>query len=223
MMKIALLGKGKTGSKVLDYHKEVLAFDSSNPAQAEDLQKCDLVISFLPGPVFESYLPMLIDSNKPVVTGTTACEWPADIEEQLKNRGVSWIRASNFSLGMNVVRPMIRQIRQLKELYPEGQFSIHEVHHIHKQDEPSGTALSWEQWLDVSAEISSERRGDVVGIHKLRFTSEQEEIELVHKARDRGIFAKGALWAAEMVIGGELAPGLHEFTDCVAEYLNKKR
>ncbi len=223
MLKIVLLGKGKTGSKVMDYHDNVTAFDSSHPAQAEDLKNCDVIISFLPGPAFESYLPMLIDSNKPVVTGTTACEWPEDIDQQLKNSKVSWIRASNFSLGMNVVRPVIQQLGQLRELYPEGQFSIHEIHHTHKKDAPSGTALSWEEWLNAPTEISSERTGDVVGIHQIRFTSEQEEIELIHKARDRGIFAKGALWAAEMVIGGELSAGLHEFTDCVAEYLNKKR
>jgi 4-hydroxy-tetrahydrodipicolinate reductase len=201
----------------------VTAFDSSHPARPEDLASCDVIISFLPGPAFESYLPMLIDSGKPVVTGTTACDWPEDIDDQLKNMEVSWIRASNFSLGMNVVRPIIQQFRQLKELYPEGQFSIHEIHHTHKKDAPSGTALSWEEWLNAPVEISSERTGDVVGIHQIRFTSEEEEIELVHKARDRGIFAKGALWAAEMVTGGELPAGLHEFTDCVAEYLNKKQ
>ena len=223
MMKIVLLGKGKTGSHVLDYHENVIAFDSAHPAQENDLVNCDVVISFLPGPVFESYIPMLFDSGKPVVTGTTACKWPKDIDDQLKTKGVSWIRASNFSLGMNVVRPMIQQIRQLKELYPDGKFSIHEIHHTHKKDAPSGTALSWEKWLDAPVDISSERTGDVVGIHQIRFTSEEEEIELVHKARDRGIFAKGALWAAEMVTGGELPAGLHAFTDCVGEYLNKKR
>ncbi len=198
-MKIALLGTGKTGSKVMEIHSEVEAFNTDRPPDMDALSDCDVVISFLPGEAFEQYLELLIASEKPVVTGSTGVDWPDDLAERLKDKQLSWIRASNFSLGMNVVREMIRTMSHLSDLFEDGTFQIHEIHHRHKQDAPSGTALSWKQWLDREADIGSERTGDVVGVHKIIFDCADERITLTHRAKDRSIFARGAVWAAQLL------------------------
>ena len=79
-------------------------------------------------------------------------------------------------------------------------FKIHEVHHIHKKDAPSGTALSWKEWLAKDAEVTSAREGDINGIHELTVTTETEEITLKHNALDRSLFAEGAIWAVEQLM-----------------------
>ena len=70
-MKIALLGKGKTGSKILELNSEVTAFDRSNIPTFEKLINFDVIISFLPGEVFSELIPVLLETKKPVVTGST--------------------------------------------------------------------------------------------------------------------------------------------------------
>ncbi|HBQ58314.1 MAG TPA: hypothetical protein DD671_01445, partial [Balneolaceae bacterium] len=86
------------------------------------------------------------------------------------------------------------------------------VHHVHKKDAPSGTALSWKEWLDKEAEVTSAREGDVKGIHELTVKTGTEEITLKHKALDRALFAEGAIWAAkQMVENQDVENGVHAF------------
>lgn len=220
-MNIALLGKGKTGQHVLKlaenrYDKPVTVCDTERPVSAERLESHDVVISFLPGEAFEHAIPHLIASRVPVITGSTGFEWPEGrqaFSDMLAREGLTWIHANNFSLGMNLIREMIRMLGKADRLYPDCWYSLHEVHHARKKDRPSGTALAWKQWLDQPVEITSERTGDVVGEHRLMLHTAREEITLGHKARDRAIFADGALWAAEQLLAGNLnaGPGLHDF------------
>lgn len=219
-MKIGLLGTGKTGARVMDIHEEVLAFDTSHPPTPKKLDTVDVIISFLPGDAFLGYIDMLLASGKPVVTGSTGFEWPADVDQRLKEESVSWVRAHNFSLGMNVVKEMIRNMAHLAELFEDGKFRMHEIHHVHKKDAPSGTALTWKEWLDREVKISSERKGDVIGLHELQFDCEDERITLTHKAKDRSIFARGAVWAAEILYqDNELPYGLLDFNKLVMDKL----
>ena len=220
-MKIGLLGTGKTGSKVQELHEDVVPFDSSNPPNPQALSGVDVVISFLPGTAFLEYLDMLIEAGKPVATGSTGFEWPDDIDQRLKEQQLSWIKAHNFSLGMNVVRQMIQTMSHLSNLFDDGQFKIHEIHHVHKKDAPSGTALSWKEWLDRDANITSAREGDEVGFHRLTFDCADERIVLSHQAKDRSIFARGAIWAAELLHSeNELPFGLLDFNELVRKKLN---
>ena len=215
-MKIALLGAGKTGIKVSEIHDDVVIFNTKNPPSLNALKECDAVISFLPGEAFLEHIDLLIESKLPVATGSTGFDWPKDIDQRLKENELSWIRAHNFSLGMNVVRAMIKQMSSLAQLFDDGKFNIHDIHHIHKKDAPSGTALSWKEWLNQDVEITAERKGDVVGYHHLEFNCADEMITLVHEAKDRSIFARGAVWAAKILVEqNELQHGLLDFNEVV--------
>lgn len=220
-MKIALLGKGKTGSKVLELagHDEVEVFDSLNVPTYEKLIKHDVIISFLPGEAFQSLIPVLIETSKPVVTGSTGFTWPSDFDKTLQEKGLTWIHATNFSLGVVVLKQMIERLHQVEHLFKEKTLSIHEVHHTKKLDAPSGTALSMKEWLKSPCEITSERTGDVVGLHTLTLETPGEFIRLEHEAKDRRLFAEGALWAANYILKNKMEHGLFAFQKVVEKHL----
>lgn len=224
-MKIALLGKGLTGSRVAELliqnKIEHTIFDSLNRPTLENLKGHDVVISFLAGEVFETYIPLLVDSTLPVVTGSTGMQWPENFDSKLKTLNLKWIYATNFSLGMNIVHQMILIMKEANSIMKGLSFSINEIHHTKKLDSPSGTALSWKKWLDKDVTITSERTGNVIGIHELKLITPNEEIALRHTSRDRKIFAEGALFAADKI--QTLTPGLHQFQDVVQRELLKGR
>lgn len=227
IQKIALLGKGKTGGKVLELIKEsglpYSVFDSSHFPTAKALEGHDVIISFLPGEAFKTYIPLFIETKIPVVCGSTGMLWPSELDLALKARGVKWIYATNFSLGMNLIHQMILALGRANKIFKNYQYNLVEVHHTKKLDAPSGTALSWKAWLGDEVNIASERKGDVVGIHELRLTTPHEEITLRHEALDRKIFAEGAMYAAHKILNDKtLAPGLHLFQDIVKEELGFK-
>ena len=214
MKKIAVIGTGKTGGKVVEMLGENLgeAFDSSNPPSAEKLKAHDAVIVFVPGDAVEELLPVVLESGIPAAWGSTGFEWPDDLDERVKKAGSRWLLASNFSLGMNIIRKCIEFIAQGSSILKDPDFVIHEEHHVHKKDAPSGTALSWREWLDKDAEITSVREGDIKGVHELRVRTGTEMIELRHEALDRALFAEGAIWAAEQLIENvSLDKGVHTF------------
>lgn len=220
-MKIALLGKGKTGSKVSEiYADEIEVFDRTNTPSFEKLQKFDVIISFLPGDAFLSLIPMLVETRKPVVTGSTGFAWPAGFHGTLEDNGLAWIYATNFSLGVVVLKQLIERLSQVSHLFPVKKLSIHEVHHTKKLDAPSGTALSMKEWLKESCEITSAREGDVIGHHTLTLETPSESISLTHDARDRALFAEGAIWAANFLMQNKLGPGLYPFQKIVEEHLS---
>jgi 4-hydroxy-tetrahydrodipicolinate reductase len=219
-MKIALLGKGKTGSKVLELRNDLTVFDRSNPPTFEKLKDFDVILSFLPGEAFVELLPMLVETAKPVVTGSTGFKWPADLERTLRIKGLTWIHATNFSLGMTIVKQLIERLNQVSHLLSSKRLSIHEVHHTKKLDAPSGTALSMKEWLQGDCDITSERTGDVVGLHTLTLETPSEIIRIEHEAKNRTLFAEGALWACDFVYKEKYEPGLHAFQKVVEEHLS---
>ena len=154
-----------------------------------------------------------------MVSGSTGMDWPTDLDARLKEQKLSWIKSHNFSLGMNVVRLMIQKMSLLANLFDDGTFNIHDIHHVHKKDAPSGTALSWKEWLGKDCEITAERKGDVVGYHHLIFESNEEKVTLVHEAKNRAIFARGAIFGANMLIENQLMPGLLDFNTVIKDYL----
>jgi 4-hydroxy-tetrahydrodipicolinate reductase len=221
MLKIALLGSGKTGAEVLKLAPSVTVFNSRNLPSFEALSSHDVIISFLPGEAFLSYIPLLLETGKPVVTGSTGFSWPHNFHEDLVAKKIKWIHAHNFSLGMNIVKKMIETMGLLGKLFEDYSFHIHEIHHTKKLDAPSGTALSFKNWLAQNATISSERTGDVIGFHELTFDSSDEKISLVHEAKDRSIFARGALWASDLIVKDDSIPyGLNHFNHIVNKHLN---
>lgn len=217
-MKIALLGKGKTGSKLLELSSEIVAFDRTNKPTFEKLKDFDVIISFLPGDAFQEMIPMLIETRRPVVTGSTGFTWPENFDQNLKEQNLTWIFATNFSLGVVVIKQLIGKLNQMTHLFGTKKLSIHEVHHTRKLDAPSGTALSMKEWLSGECEVTSERTGDVVGLHTLTMETPSEIIRLEHEAKDRTLFAEGALWAARMI--PQIEPGLHSFQKVVEDHLS---
>ncbi len=199
-MKIALLGKGKTGSKVVELYKgDITVFDSKNPPTLEALKDHDVLISFLPGDAFLEYLPLFVESSRPMVIGSTGFTWPVELDSQLRENNISWIYGSNFSLGVVLTKILIGKMNKFLNLFEEKTFQLHEVHHTKKLDAPSGTALSMASWVDAPVDISSERTGDVVGFHALTMKTPREEITISHNALDRSLFAEGAIKAAQMI------------------------
>jgi 4-hydroxy-tetrahydrodipicolinate reductase len=225
-MKVAVLGKGKTGSKVIDVLNEqkisCTVFDSQELPTISLLKNHDVIISFLAGEPFAFYVDMLIESKIPVVSGTTGFIYSEELKAKLFNNNLKWIVANNFSLGMNIVKQMIQMLGKANLLMSNPEFKIHEVHHVKKVDSPSGTALSFEKWLGQNAKITSERMGDVIGFHELSLKTKNEEIKLSHNALDRRIFAEGAVWAAHKIINNQQIPyGLNYFSDVVEKELIK--
>lgn len=221
-MKVALLGTGKTGGKVLELlgGQQVTGFDAVNPPTLKDLQEHDVAISFLPGPALLEYINLLLESGIPLASGSTGFDWPEDIDGRLKDKGTAWITASNFSLGMNLVYGMLKVLSKAPQLFDDFEFKLHEIHHVHKKDMPSGTALSWQEWLGQPVDITSGREGDNPGEHKLTLVTPYEDISVQHQAKDRRIFAQGAIWTAQKLANGEIEPGLHNLQDVMKKELS---
>lgn len=214
-MHVALLGSGKTGSFVAEQHQKTTVFNTKNPVTLDALKDCDVVISFLPGEPFLDLIPILVESALPVVTGSTGFEWPRNL-----NLKAPWIHATNFAMGMVMVKEMI-EIAAKYQRFLEADLSIHEIHHTKKLDAPSGTALSWSEWANGVTKITHDRIEDVVGIHDLYIETGSELISIKHQAKDRGLFARGALWAAQYLIKTNLEPKLYDFSKCAREVVFK--
>lgn len=215
-MNIAVIGTGKTGGEVLRLlpdERVVGPFDSGNPPTSQALREADAAVIFVPPDAAADILETVFDSGVPAAWGTTGFAWPDDLHERLREQDTAWIRASNFSLGMNIIRHCLGVISVGAGVLDDPEFHIHEVHHAQKQDAPSGTALAWKKWLGRQAEITSERKGDIKGIHRLTVETLSETITLQHEAHERAVFAKGALWAARQLHAGVLEPGLYDFSE----------
>lgn len=224
-MKFAVIGTGKTGGKVvevLDEDQIVGPFDSANKPTADKLKDADAAILFVPGSAVNELLNPLMEAGIPAAWGTTGYDWPTDLNQQLKEKNIKWLRASNFSLGMNIVRRCLGIIGQSSSVLDNPSFHIHEIHHTQKKDAPSGTAISWEEWLGQDAKITSERKGDIKGIHLLEVKTESESIWLKHEAHNRKIFAEGAIWAAEQLLDEAIEPGFHDLSTLFDNVMQKK-
>jgi 4-hydroxy-tetrahydrodipicolinate reductase len=145
-----------------------------------------------------------------VVCGSTGWDAQSFIKEQTENgrlQNVGLIWSSNFSLGVNILFAMNRRLAQLLQPYPAYTPHITEVHHVHKLDAPSGTAVSLAEGLRAmgyglrDSEIESIREGEVPGIHTVTWDSEIDTITLSHSAKSRQGFALGAVIAAEWLKG----------------------
>lgn len=224
-MNIAIIGKGRTGGALLTLLEEdqiIGPFGRSNPATVSALKAADVAICFVPAEAMSDLLPLMLDAGIPAVWGVTGYQWPVDIDARLKAANLTWVQGHNFSLMMPVVRKALNALGAIAKLRPESTQSIHEAHHIHKVDAPSGTALSWADWLNVPSEritITSTREGDIIGHHALTIDTADETITLTHDAKDRQLFAQGALWAARTLLNGTTPAGMHAFHDLVDQAL----
>ena len=221
-MNIALIGYGRMGKEIEDIaisrgHKIGLIIDVDNQEDltAENLRKCDVAIEFtIPDSAVKNYYACF-EAGIPVVSGTTG--W-LDKKEEVYNKcretGGTFFYGSNFSVGVNLFFELNKKLASLMAGHSEYNVEMTEVHHTQKLDAPSGTAISLaedaleilpkkKKWVnDKEAKedellIKSERRGEVPGIHSLKYDSEVDFIEITHSAKSRKGFALGAVLAAE--------------------------
>ncbi len=219
-MKIALLGYGKMGKTIEKIalergHEIVLKVDVNHPAY--DIKVADVAIDFSqPEAAFDN-LKNCLDQSVPVVCGTTG--WLSKYDEIInicKEKDGAFIYASNFSIGVNLFFKVNEYLAELMNNIEGYEVELEEIHHIHKLDEPSGTAISLaeqiiknskkEKWnLNRSdkknLKIHSKREGEVPGTHSIKYTSNVDAIEIVHTAFNRNGFAQGAIVAAEWLSG----------------------
>lgn len=211
-MKVAVIGSGKTGGHVLNLiSKENIVgpFGRSNPVSAEKLKAAEVGIIFVPGDAFLEMIPELLESKKPMVIGATGMEWPKNLDQKLKAQGVTWVHATNFSLGVQLFRQLIKTVNKLQKSLPSFKAELLDIHHTKKLDAPSGTAKSLAAWSDFPVEIKALREGDVVGFHEMTLTFPQETVKISHNAHDRALFAQGALDIAQILLKNPLGAGLH--------------
>ncbi len=169
--------------------------------------KPDVLIDFTTPSAAVQNIKAAADSGIAVVVGTTGLspQQISEIEGAVKKGKIRAVVSPNFSVGVNVFFKSSRETA--KHLGKEYEAEIVEVHHVHKKDAPSGTALKAAQIiageLGLSKEnikIKSIREGEVVGTHTVTFSSPYEQIEITHRAKSREVFAAGAVKAARHVV-----------------------
>ncbi len=145
-------------------------------------------------------------SGVPVVVGTTG--WYDSLPEVMriaKETGTSLLWSPNFSLGVNVLIELARYAGTLMRTLEDFDAHIVETHHTKKKDAPSGTAIAIAKAASDALErpipTTSVRTGSVPGTHEVVFDGTFEQLLLRHEARDRRVFAEGALKAADWLIG----------------------
>jgi 4-hydroxy-tetrahydrodipicolinate reductase len=164
-----------------------------------DLPACpdfDVAIDFSLPAAMPGLLDLCVERRAALVSGTTGLDpgLRAQIAAAARAIPVAW--ASNFSLGVVVLEDLLRRAAGVLPWAAD----IVEVHHVHKLDAPSGTAITLAAALAQAQgrtpPIESIREGEVVGTHRVRLHGPGESLELAHVATDRDIFARGALETA---------------------------
>ena len=220
-MKIALLGYGRMGKTIAQYAKKrnhEIVFILDKNTQEGDLITADVAINFSIPEAAVDNIKLALKQKIPVVSGTTG--WLADYEEvtsYCNAQSTAFLYASNFSIGVNLFFKINQYLAQLiKSHQKDYKASIEEIHHIHKLDAPSGTAITlaedivehsdYEGWkLDKEDEknlsIKAIREEEVPGTHTVNYQSSIDLISIKHEAYKRDGFALGAVIAAEWLYG----------------------
>lgn len=218
-MKIALVGYGKMGKIIEEIAQkrghEIVARLKETPT-AENLNNPDVVIEFSIPEAAYSNIKACLENKVPVICGTTGwLEKRAEIDQIALDNGTAFLYGSNFSLGVNLFFALNEKLADLMKNVDEYNVQLEEIHHIHKKDAPSGTAISiaegifknnpkfdaWklEETQDNQLGIFAIREDEVPGTHSVYYRSEVDEIEIKHTAFNRNGFALGAVVAAEFI------------------------
>jgi len=233
-MKILLLGYGKMGKTIekiaLDRgHTIVGKIDLQNRSEMDQLGKedVDVAIEFSAPESAYTNITYCLKKGWPIVCGTTGwLEHRTEIEQLCEEQKGSFFYASNYSIGVNLFFRLNRQLAKLMNGHGYHA-SMTEIHHIHKLDAPSGTAITLAEgliaednaitgWrlapedLEGFVQIKAEREGEVPGTHIIRYESEVDKIEISHTAHNRAGFALGAVVSAEWLPGKQGVFGMDD-------------
>ena len=204
-------------------HEIVLCIDAENASELthERLAAADVALEFTMPETAYANIRACILARTPVVSGTTG--WTArlgELEELCRERRSALFYASNFSLGVNLLFRLNRQLAAMIDRVSGYDVRIEEVHHTQKKDAPSGTAITLAEGIigELDAKngwvnddhapadriaIRSVREGTVPGIHTVTYESEDDILELRHTIKNRRTLAMGAVVAAEFLCGKE--------------------
>lgn len=228
-MKIALIGYGKMGQTIERIAKErgheiVLVVDEYNRGECTDeqLRGAGVAIEFaIPAAAVDNYR-WCFRNGVPVVSGTTGWleRWD-EVTRACEQLDGGFFYASNFSVGVNLFFHLNRWLARAMSRVDGYNASIEEVHHVHKLDAPSGTAITlargvmennprYSSWKLTKEEapvatnelpIVARREGEVPGLHAVSYVSDIDEIRICHSSNSRDGFALGAVLAAEFMLG----------------------
>jgi len=234
-MKIALIGYGKMGKTIEKLAKEqgheiVLVIDMHNPEDLNtiNLQKAEVAIEFTRPESAISNIVQCFKASIPVVSGTTG--WVDQMEEMKKTckeyKG-AFFYASNYSIGVNIFFALNHFLANMMKNQSHYAIDMEEIHHTEKLDAPSGTAITLAEgiigeinyktnWInEPSAQkdtipIISKRIPKVKGTHQINYRSVIDDLEIKHVAHTREGFARGAIQAAQWIIGKEGSFGMKD-------------
>lgn len=223
-MNIALIGYGKMGQAIEKIalergHKVTAIVDEKKGTTTENLnpQKVDVAIEFTqPMSAFDN-LHKCITLGIPAISGTTGwLERYQELKDHALAKNGTLLYSSNFSLGVNLFFKINEYVAALMNKYPAYQVAMEEIHHTHKKDAPSGTAITlaegiirkhdeYTKWVNDdqsnSGDLSivSKRIDEVPGTHTITYGTDEDAISLTHTAHSRQGFAYGAVLVAEWI------------------------
>ena len=221
-MKIALIGYGKMGKMIEEIARSrgheivsIIDIDNQDDFESEAFGQADVAIEFTnPTAAYGNYLRAWKRGVK-VVSGSTGWmkEHGDEVRRQCETNGKTLFWASNFSIGVAIFSAVNRYLAKIMNKFPQYDVELEETHHIHKLDHPSGTAITLGEeivagldrktaWAEDTTDpsllrIDHIRRGEVPGIHTIRYDSDADCITITHDAHSRRGFALGAVLAAE--------------------------
>lgn len=232
-MKFALIGNGAMGKLIRTLAEEkgyaiaVVIDDTDAGLSAAELavklKDAHVAIDFTTAEAVRRNVEACVAAGVPLVEGTTG--WiagRAEIEQIVHDANGTFVFGANFSIGVNLFYRIADFSAELFTKFSEYEVFIEEQHHSRKKDAPSGTALKLK---DIVAGhimkdfgVSATRAGNIPGTHRVGFDGPADQILLEHTARSREGFARGALMAAEWIVGKK---GFYEFTDVMDEVLKR--
>jgi len=210
-LRIAIIGPGKMGSAVADLarangHEIVATLGAGVLITAESLNRADVAVEFTEPSAAAANVRACVLAGCPVVVGTTG--WYEELPQLSKLvavEGGAVLWEANFSLGVHAVARLFQQAGEIFAHLSSFDAAIVETHHATKRDAPSGTARMLQAKFTAAAgreiPITSIRVGSVPGTHQVVLDGAFEQIVISHEARDRRVFAEGALLAAAWLVG----------------------
>jgi 4-hydroxy-tetrahydrodipicolinate reductase len=222
-MKLAIVGYGKMGRLIEqlapEYGFTVHARIDLND-DFELAKGADAAIEFTAPDSVAENVEKLAALGIPVAVGTTGWSWQSDrVKQAVEKHGTGLVWSPNFSIGVNVFSRLVREAAKLLANEPQYGAWAWEIHHHTKKDAPSGTLIKLVEEMQNGGyshpiSIASNRAGAHPGTHEIGFDSAADTITLRHAARSRDGFARGALKAAQWVVGKK---GVHEFSEILFE------
>lgn len=213
---LAIIGDGQMGQAIrqlaLDKGWQVTAVIGERESaegvgiSRKSLGEPDVAVEFTQPDAAVANATACLRGSVPVVVGTTG--WYESLPEVTRianETGTPLLWSPNFSLGVNVMIEVARYAARLMRNLEDFDAHIVETHHARKKDAPSGTAIAIAKAASDALErpipTTSIRAGSVPGTHELLFDGAFEQLSILHEARDRRVFAEGALTAADWLVG----------------------